>query len=77
MIAEVKDFAGDRAGELDFCMSYMGDGIHQPTKDIQRHRRGDRRAGGGRGHLGQRRLRPDGSRGARRWIQAFGETYCA
>ena len=37
MIAEVKDLAGDRAGELDFCMSYMEEGIHQPTDDIQRH----------------------------------------
>jgi probable F420-dependent oxidoreductase len=37
MIAEVKDLAGDRAGELDFCMSYMEEGIHQPTSDIQRH----------------------------------------
>jgi hypothetical protein len=37
MIAEVKELAGDRAAELDFCMSYMEEGIHQPTSDIQRH----------------------------------------
>ena len=37
MIAEVKDLAGDRAGELDFCMSYMERGHPQPTKDMQRH----------------------------------------
>jgi hypothetical protein len=33
----VKDLAGDRADELDFCMSYMEEGIHTPTDDIQRH----------------------------------------
>jgi len=37
MIAEVKDLAGDRAGELDFCMSYMEEGIHTPTEDVDRH----------------------------------------
>src|SRR5207248_4143246 len=38
MIAEVKDLAGDRAAELDFCMSYTGEGIREPTKDVERHR---------------------------------------
>ena len=66
MIAEVKDMAGDRAGELDFSMSYMGEGIHQPTKDVQRHRDaiGELEAVGRQ--LGQRRLRPMTPRDARR-----------
>ena len=45
MIAEVKDFAGDRAGELDFCMSYMGEGMDQPDQGRRAPPRRHRRAG--------------------------------
>jgi probable F420-dependent oxidoreductase len=38
MIAEVRDLAGDRADEIDFCMSYAGEGIEQPGVDVERHR---------------------------------------
>jgi len=37
MIAEVKDLAGDRADEIEICMSYMGEGMHEPTSDVERH----------------------------------------
>ena len=37
MIAEVKDMAGDRAGEIEFCASYMEQGMEQPTVDVERH----------------------------------------
>jgi len=77
MIAEVKDFAGDRAGELDFSMSYMGDGMEQPDKDVERHREaiGELEAVGvtwvnvGSGPMAPAALVE--------WVQAFGETYCA
>ena len=75
MIAEVKDFAGDRAGELDFCMSYMEEGIHQPTSDIQRHvdELGKMEAAGltyvNVGHP------PTTPQQMLDFIQAFGETY--
>ena len=75
MIAEVKDFAGDRAGELDFCMSYMEEGIHQPTSDIQRHvdELGKMEAAGltyvNVGHP------PTTPEQMLDFIQAFGETY--
>ena len=76
MIAEVKDLAGDRAGELDFSMSYMGDGMAQPTKDVERHREAidELEAVGvtwvnvGSGPMAPAELLE--------WVQAFGETYC-
>ena len=75
MITEVKDMAGDRAGELDFCMSYMEEGIHQPTSDIQRHvdELGRMEAAGVNwvnvGHP------PTTPQQMLDFIQAFGETY--
>ena len=78
MIAEVKDMAGDRAGELDFCMSYMGEGIEQPTKDVERHRD----AIGELAAVGVTWVnvgRPGPMAPVRRCssgCQAFGETYC-
>ncbi len=76
MIAEVKDLAGERAGELDFSMSYTGDGMEQPTKDVERHREaiGELEAVGvtwvnvGSGPMAPAELLE--------WVQAFGETYC-
>jgi probable F420-dependent oxidoreductase len=77
MIAEVKDLAGDRAGELDFCMSYSGDGLQHPTKDVERHRDaiGELAAIGvtwanvGSGPMAASELVE--------WVHAFGETYCS
>lgn len=75
MIAEVKELAGDRADEIDVCMSYMEAGIHQPTQDVQRHfdelgRMED--AGVGWVNIGHPPTTP-----ARLldFLQAFGETY--
>ena len=62
MIAEVKDLAGDRAGELDFCMSYMEEGIHQPTSDVQRHVDGLGRMEEAGRHLRERRPPADHAR---------------
>jgi hypothetical protein len=38
MVAEVKDIAGDHAGELEFCTAYSDEALMQPTVDVQRHR---------------------------------------
>jgi probable F420-dependent oxidoreductase len=38
LIAEVRDLAGNRADEIDICMSYTGHGIERPTQDVERHR---------------------------------------
>jgi probable F420-dependent oxidoreductase len=75
-IAEVKDLAGDRAGEIDFCASYTGEGMDQPTVDIERHRDGFAELAGigcewvsvGSGPMAPSELLE--------WVQAFGETYC-
>jgi probable F420-dependent oxidoreductase len=75
-ITEVKDMAGDRAGELDFCMSYMGDGLQHPTKDVERHREGFgelAEAGVTWVNIGPGPLEPQEMLD---WAQAFGETYC-
>jgi hypothetical protein len=75
MIAEVKDLAGERAAELDFCMSYMEEGIHQPTQDVERHfaELGKMEAAGvtyvNVGHP------PTTPQQMLDFIQAFGETY--
>ena len=76
MIAEVKDLAGDRAAELDFCMSYTGEGIREPTKDVERHREsiGELEAIGVTWvNIGPGPLEP---KEMLEWAQAFGETYC-
>jgi probable F420-dependent oxidoreductase len=75
LIAETKDLAGDRAGELDFCMSYVGEGMDQPTVDVQRHvdTLGEMAAVGltwvniGRSPCGPSEMLE--------FVQAFGETY--
>ena len=75
MIAEVKDMAGDRAGELDFCMSYMEEGIHEPTQDVERHFDGLGRmeeAGVNWVNIGHPPTTPQQMLD---FIQAFGETY--
>jgi probable F420-dependent oxidoreductase len=38
MIAEVRELAGDRADEIEICMSYPGPGSDRPTEDVERHR---------------------------------------
>jgi len=37
-IRDVKEMAGDRAGELDFMVLYTDDSILQPGVDVERHR---------------------------------------
>ena len=77
MIAAVKDLAGDRAGEIEFCASYTGEGIDDPTVDVERHRDqfGELTAIGiewlsvGPG--------PREAADLLDWTRAFGETYCA
>ena len=76
MIAEVKDFAGDRADELDFSMSYSGEGLAQPTKDVERHREaiGQLAAVGVTWvNVGSGPMAPSA---LLEWVHAFGETYC-
>ena len=53
MIAEVKDMAGDRAGELDFCMSYWATPSTSPRRTC-RATRPARQDGGRRRQLGER-----------------------
>ena len=77
MIAEVKDLAGDRAAELDFSMSYMGEeGLEHPTKDVEQHRDaiGELAAVGVTWvNVGSGPMEPSA---LLEWVQAFGETYC-
>jgi probable F420-dependent oxidoreductase len=75
MIAEVRDLAGDRADEIDICMSYMEEGIHQPTEDVERHFDGLGRmeeAGVGWVNIGHP---PTDPKTMLDFLQAFGETY--
>lgn len=77
MITEVKDMAGDRAGELDFCMSYLGDTIHEPTKNVQEHTdqlAAMEAAGVNWVNVGHPPTTPQQML---EFIQAFGETYVA
>jgi alkanesulfonate monooxygenase SsuD/methylene tetrahydromethanopterin reductase-like flavin-dependent oxidoreductase (luciferase family) len=75
-IAEVKDLAGDRADEIDFCMSYIGAGIEQPTVDVERHR--DTIAA--LDAIGVQWVAvtaaPDEPAAVLDFVRAFGETYC-
>ena len=76
MIAEVKELAGARAGELDFCMSYPGAGISKPTVDVQRHRDTIAeldRIGVTWVNIGSPPMEPAASFD---FLRAFGETYC-
>lgn len=76
LITEVKDMAGPRADQLDFCMSYHDDALIDPTADVQRHVDGIAElaeAGIGWAVIG----RPPGEpKELLDFIQAFGDTYC-
>ena len=75
MIAEVKDTAGDRAGEITFCASYSGDGLEHPTVDVQRHLDAFAELdaiGCDWVSLGSGPMAPAA---LLEWVQAFGETY--
>jgi probable F420-dependent oxidoreductase len=75
MIAEVKDLAGERADEIQICMSYMEEGIHQPTEDVERHFDGLGRmeeAGVGWVNIGHP---PTDPQTMLEFLHAFGETY--
>jgi probable F420-dependent oxidoreductase len=75
-ITEVKDLAGDRVGGIEFCASYTGEGMQQPTVDVARHRDefaelatiGCEWVSVGSGPMAPAQLLE--------WVQAFGETYC-
>jgi probable F420-dependent oxidoreductase len=77
MIAEVKDLAGDRAGEIDFCMSYAGEGMDQPTKDVERHRDGIAELAAIGVNWMSAGSPPSGPSETLDWVQGFGETYCS
>ena len=76
MIAEVRELAGDRAGELDVCMSYPGEGISRPTVDVQRHH--DTIAELERIGVTWMNVGPPPGEPAAvlDFLRAFGETYC-
>lgn len=74
-IAEVKEMAGARAGEIDFCASYTGEGLDRPTVDVERHRDAFAELaaiGCEWVSVGSGPMAPSG---LLEWVQAFGETY--
>ena len=77
MIAEVKDLAGDRASEIEFCAGYSGEGMGEPTVDVERHRDGLAELaaiGVDWVSVGPGPREPSDLLD---WTRAFGETYCA
>jgi probable F420-dependent oxidoreductase len=76
MISEVQDLAGERAGEIDFCMSYGGAGIDRPTVDVERHRDGIAELAA----IGVNWVTvgppPGGPSEVLDFARGFGETYC-
>jgi probable F420-dependent oxidoreductase len=75
-IAEVKEMAGDRAGEITFCASFAGGGMERPTVDVERHRDAFAELaaiGCEWVSLGSGPMAPSA---LLEWVQAFGETYC-
>jgi probable F420-dependent oxidoreductase len=76
MIAEVKDLAGDRAVEIDFCMSYGGEGIGRPTVDVERHKDAMAELAAIGVNWISIGLPPAAPSELLEFVQAFGETYC-
>jgi probable F420-dependent oxidoreductase len=76
MVREVKETAGDRADELDFCVMYHDESIHSDvTADADRHREAFARyeeAGFGWLVVGGR---DKPSAAHTEWVEAFGATY--
>jgi probable F420-dependent oxidoreductase len=76
MIAEVKDMAGARAAELEFCTAYSDEALVRPTVAVQRHQDalGELASAG----IGWSVItRPPGEPSEiLDFIQAFGESYC-
>ena len=73
----IPEMCGDRADEIDICMSYMEEGIHQPTEDVERHFDGLGRmeeAGVGWVNIGHP---PTDPKTMLDFLQSFGETYIA
>ncbi len=76
MIAEVKDLAGDRADEIEFCASYTGAGMDHPTVDVERHRDGFAELAAIGIEWVSVGSPPSDSAETLDWVQGFGETYC-
>ncbi len=76
MISEVQDLAGDRAGEIDFCMSYGGAGIDRPTVDVERHRDGIAELAAIGVNWVSVGPPPGGPSEVLDFARGFGETYC-
>ena len=75
-IAEVKDLGGDRADEIEFCMSYIGAGIEQPTVDVERHRDTIAALDAVGVQWVSVTAAPDEPAAVLDFVRAFGETYC-
>jgi probable F420-dependent oxidoreductase len=76
LIAEVKDLAGDRADELDFCMTYTGAGIARPTVDVERHRDTIAELAAAGVNWVNVGPPPMEASATLEFLRAFGETYC-
>lgn len=75
-IAEVKDLAGDRVGEIEFCASYTGEGMGQPTVDVERHRDGFAELAAIGVEWVSVGSPPSDYAETLDWVQGFGATYC-